>query len=206
MLIVRFAAGSSVENPISAMPLVPYQETVMPLESSKTGALDILRNAIQMEIEGKDFFERAVGMVKHQRSKDTFISLVKQEQRHVDILGEELRRLEHGEEWASLQDMKRSAPTFPRGSVFQDRAFRHLKLSPDAGELDVLKVGMEVEQKSIEYYRNAGSRTDNTRAREVFNWLVGEEAGHLTILNAEYENRTKSGFYYDNMEFSLETF
>jgi len=34
--------------------------------------------------------------------------------------------------------------------------------------------------------------------------LVGEEAGHLTILTAEHENRIKSGFYYDNMEFSLE--
>ena len=185
---------------------VPYRETMMPLESSKTGALDVLRNAIQMELEGKEFFERAAGMVEHQRSKDTFISLVKQEQRHVDILGEEMNRLEHGEGWASLQDMKRSAPTFPMMSVFKDRAFRHLKLRPDAGELEVLKVGIDVEQRSIEYYRVAGSHTDDPRAREVFNWLVGEEAGHLTILNAEYENRTRSGFYYDNMEFSLETF
>ena len=194
------------EKPIFAVPSVLNKETVISVESGTTSALEVLRNAIQMEIEGKDFFERAAGMVKHQRSKDTFISLVKQEQRHVDILGEELNRLEHGEEWASLQDMKRSAPTFARVSVFQDRAFRHLKLSPDAGELEVLKVGIEVEQKSIEYYRSAGSRTDDSRAREIFNWLVGEEAGHLTILNAEYENRTKSGFYYDTMEFSLETF
>jgi rubrerythrin len=206
MLIVRPAAISLVENPISAVLPVPYQETVMPLASSKRDSLDILRNAIQMEVEGKDFFERASGMVKHQRSKDMFISLVKQEQRHVEILGEELNRLEHGEEWASLQDMKRSAPSLPKVSVFQDRAFRHLRISPDAGELDVLKVGIEVEQKSIEYYRSAGSSTVDPRAREVFNWLVGEEAGHLTILNAEYENRTGSGFYYDNMEFSLETF
>jgi rubrerythrin len=185
---------------------VPYRETVIPLESSRSGALEILRNAIQMEIEGKDFFEGAAEMVKHQRSKDTFISLVKQEQRHLDILGAELNRLEHGEEWASLQTMKRSAPAFPKVSVFQDRAFRHLKLSPDAGELEVLKVGIEVEQKSIEYYRSAGSSTADPRGKEIFNWLVGEEAGHLTILNAEYENRTRSGFYYDDMEFSLETF
>lgn len=178
----------------------------MPLESAVTGALDILRGAIQMEMEGKDFFERAAGTVKHQRSKDMFISLVKQEQRHVDILGEELGRLEHGENWASLQDMKTGAPRYARISVFKDKAFRHLDLSPDAGELDVLKVGIQVEQKSIEYYRRAGSRTDDPKAREIFNWLVGEEAGHLTILNAEYENRTRSGFYYDNMEFSLETF
>jgi Mn-containing catalase len=195
-----------VENPISAVRPHLYEEQEMPLENSETGAFIVLRNAIQMEIEGKDFFERAAGMVKHQRSKDTFTSLVKQEQRHVNILGEELNRLEHGEEWASLEDMKRSAPEFPRVSVFQDKAFKHLKLSPDAGELEVLKVGMDVEQKSIEYYRDAGSRTGDAKAKEVFSWLVGEEAGHLTILKAEYENRTRSGFYYDNMEFSLETF
>jgi rubrerythrin len=173
---------------------------------SRSGVLEILKNAIDMEFEGKDFFERAAGMVKHQRSKDMFVSLVKQEQRHVDILGEELNRLERGKDWASLQDMKRNAPTYTRISVFQDNSLKHLRLSPDAGELEVLKVGIDVEQKSIDYYRDAGSRTDSAKAREIFNWLVGEEAGHLTILNAEYENRTKAGFYYDNMEFSLETF
>src|SRR5512136_3252519 len=155
-----------------------------------------------MEIEGRSFFRRASEVVRNKQAKDTFTSLVKQEQRHIDILGEELNRLEKGLSWASLQQMKQEAQTYPKISVFQDKDVKHMKLDPDAGELDVLKVGMEIEKKSVDYYRNASFQTTDPKAREVFNWLVGEEAGHLTILSAEHDYRTRSGYYYDNSEFS----
>ena len=141
---------------------------------------------------------------KHQRTRDTFASLSKQEQRHVEILTEELRRLEKGMDWASLQDMKSSAPQSPKISVFREKGIKRLKFNPEAGELEALKLGMDIEKKSMDYYRGAGAQSSDPNAREIFNWLVGEEGGHLTILTAEYEYRTKSGFYYDDMEFSLE--
>jgi len=168
------------------------------------GVLGILGNAIEMELEGKAFFADVASNAKHQRTKDTFMSLVKQEQRHVDILGEELRRLEQGKDWASLQEMKSTAPQYPKISVFKDKEIRRMRFDPEAGELEALTLGIEIEKKSMDYYRNAGLESSNPKAREIFNWLVGEEGGHLTILSAEYENRVKSGFYYDNMEFSLE--
>lgn len=174
------------------------------MEDGKPNHLDILMNAISMEIEGKEFFEEAAGKLKHQRARDTFISLVKQEQRHIDILNGELSRLSDGRGWASLAEMKDNASAYTRQSVFKDKDIRRIRLDADAGELEVLKVGIEVEKKSIEYYRNAANWTTDENARGIFTWLVGEEAGHLTILSAEYENRTRSGFYYDNMEFSLE--
>jgi rubrerythrin len=174
------------------------------MEDYKRSHLEILMNAISMEIEGKEFFEEASGKVKHQRAKDTFISLVKQEQRHIDILNAELSRLGDGKGWASLAEMKDNASAYARQSVFKDKDIRRIRLGADAGELEVLKVGIEVEKKSIEYYRDAANQTTDQNARGIFTWLVGEEAGHLTILSAEYENRTGSGFYYDNMEFSLE--
>jgi rubrerythrin len=174
------------------------------MEDGKPNHLEILTNAISMEIEGKEFFEEAAGKLKNQRARDTFISLVKQEQRHIDILSAELSRLSDGKGWASLAEMKDSTPAYARKSVFKDKEIRRIRLGADAGELEVLNVGIEVEKKSIEYYRDAANQTTDTKARTIFTWLVGEEAGHLTILSAEYENRTGSGFYYDNMEFSLE--
>jgi rubrerythrin len=163
-----------------------------------------LSNAIEMELEGKAFFEEVGAKARNERTRNTFQSLAKQEQRHVDILGEEMKRLESGMDWAALEDMKRSAPTYPKISVFKDKELRRLKFDPESGELEALRIGLEVEQKSIEYYRTAGAQASEPKAREVFNWLVGEEAGHLTVLKAEYSYRTRSGFYYDSPEFSLE--
>lgn len=173
---------------------------------TEVSPLEILRNAVDMELEGKEFFEKAAARMQNVRARDMFLSLVKQEQRHVDILSSELSRLEQGQGWASLADMKAGAPRVTKMSVFKDGQFRRFSLREDAGELEVIRLGMDVEKKSVEYYRSAGQATPDTRAKEVFNWLVGEEAGHLTILSAEYDNRSGSGFYYDSPEFSLEVF
>lgn len=166
--------------------------------------LEILTKAIEMELEGKEFFGRVAEQMADQRTKDTFNGLVKQEQRHVEILSAEFERLSQGKSWASMSQLKGQKNMFQVPSVFKDRQIRRIKLGPDAGELEALKLGIEVEKKSIEYYTQAGSSVEDPKAKEIFRWLVGEEGGHLTILSAEYDYRLKSGFYYDTPEFSLE--
>ncbi len=166
----------------------------------------ILRNAIEMEIQGKEFYERAAGKMRNKRGKDMFMSLVKQERIHVDILEDELERFVHDKGWSTLREAQSqamsSSPT--KISVFQDKAIRRIEIGPDAGELEVIKLGMEIEKKSIEYYREAGMKVGDKNAKDIFNWLVAQETGHLTILQAEHDYRTKSGFYMGDPEFSLE--
>ena len=60
-----------------------------------------------------------------------------------------------------------------------------------SGELEALRVGMDVEKKSIEYYRAAGNDLRDKNAKGIFNWLVTQETRHLTILRADYDKRTK---------------
>ncbi len=166
--------------------------------------LQVLRNAIQMELEGKDFFERAAGRMRHKRAKDMFEGLVKQENRHIEVLGKEFERLSQGENWMSLEEADELSSGSPRVSVFKDSELKHIRLSEDAGELEALSIGIKVEQKSIDYYTSARNGVADKNARSIFDWLVEEESGHLTILSAEYEHRKGSGYYYDEPEFSLE--
>ena len=172
--------------------------------SSGSGS-EVLRAAITMEVDGKAFFERASTMMTRKRSKDMFMSLAAQEMRHIDVLSHQLGLLDQGLDWVTLEDAKNASAPSSRFSVFAGHSVKGLELRLDAGELEVIDVGMDVEKKSIEYYRAAGQRTENANAKQVFEWLVGEESGHLTILQAERDSRSGSGFYYDDMEFSLET-
>lgn len=164
--------------------------------------IEILRNAIIMEIEGVKFFSRAALRMKYPQAKDMFVSLAKQERWHVVVLEKELQSLEQGDGWVSPSSVAVTAA--PDDTVFREAERAKGPLDPKAGELAVLKFGIDVERKSVEYYRRAGSEIENATAREVFNWLVGEESGHLAILNAEYDLRSRSGFYFDVPEFSLE--
>jgi rubrerythrin len=162
-----------------------------------------LRNAVEMEIQGKEFYERAAEKMKNQRGKEMFLSLVKQERVHVDILEDQLNRYVHDNVWLSLKQLRNQAPA-TKISVFQDKDIKKIEISPNAGELDVIKLGMEIEKKSVEYYRTAGNDVRDKNAKELFFWLVAQEAGHLTILQAEYDYRTRSGFYMGDPEFNLE--
>ncbi len=166
--------------------------------------LQVLRNAIQMELEGKDFFERAAGRMRHQRAKEMFEGLVKQEQRHIMVLGKEFERLSQGKSWISLEEADGLCSGNSGVSVFKDSELKRIRISEDAGELEALSIGIKVEQKSIDYYASARDRATDKNAKAVFDWLVEEESGHLTILNAEREHRKGSGYYYDEPEFSLE--
>lgn len=163
----------------------------------------VLRNAVEMEIQGKEFYERGAEKMKNQRGKEMFLSLVKQERVHIDILEDQLNRFVHDKVWLSLKQLKNEAPA-TKISVFQDKDIKKIAIGPNAGELEVIKMGMEVEKKSVEYYRAAGNDVRDKNAKDLFNWLVAQEAGHLTILQAEYDYRTKSGFYMGDPEFSLE--
>lgn len=174
------------------------------MAGQEPSAVEVLEAAVAMEEEGKEFFERASLSMKRQRSRDMFISLAKQEQTHIDVLTHELERVRRGLEWASLEAARKNSARARKAPVFADRKVARLKPGPDAGELEVIDLGLEVERRSIDYYRAAGLRSGDAMAREVFNWLVGQEAGHLTILQAERDSRSGSGFYYDDMEFSLE--
>lgn len=176
----------------------------MAMAGKEDPAVDVLRAAIAMEAEGKDLFERASRSMTHPRARDMFLSLARQEQVHIQVLDHELGRLEQGLSWSRLEDAKQGAARHPDSPVFKAGEVRRLTPGPDAGELEVVDLGIEVEKKSIEYYRAAGLRCDDPAAKEVFSWLVGQEAGHLTILQAERDSRSGSGFYYDDMEFSLE--
>jgi rubrerythrin len=173
------------------------------MSAKSTDPALILRNAVEMEIQGKEFYERGAEKMRNQRGKEMFLSLVKQERVHVDILEDQLNRFVHDKVWLSLKQLKSGAPA-TKISVFQDKDIKKIEIGPNAGELDVIKLGMEVEKKSVEYYRAAGNDLQDKNAKDIFNWLVAQEAGHLTILQAEYDYRTKSGFYMGDPEFNLE--
>jgi rubrerythrin len=174
------------------------------MAETSAAPIQILKSALEMERQGVEFFGRAAGLVKHETARNMFLGLVKQEERHIGILDGELARIQSGKAWASLSEMQNGLPDYPKISVFDDKEIRRIRIRPEAGEIEVLEIGVKVEQKSIDYYKDAATRVSDQKAKGIFDWLVGEESGHLTILRAERDSRVGSGYYFDSAEFSLE--
>lgn len=150
----------------------------------------VLRNAVNMEIQGKVFYEKAAEKMTNKSGKDMFLRLVEQERVHIDLLEIQLNMYTHDKAWLSMEKLKADASA-PKISVFEDKDIKAIEIGPNASELDVMKLGMKVEEKSIEYYGAAGNDIRDKNAKDMFKWLVGQETTHLKVLQAEYNRRTK---------------
>jgi len=174
------------------------------MENNRDRRESALTDAVLMELEGKDLFEKASKMMRHPRAMDLFKGLAKQEEIHAEVLVEQLTGLRRGTQERTLDEMRDHPRHFDFESVFGHLNAGSIELDPGVGELDVLRLGIEVEKKSIDYYESARRVSEDAETKATFEWLANEEKGHLVILRAEYDNRVGSGFYYDSPEFSLE--
>jgi rubrerythrin len=151
----------------------------------------ILRNAVGMEIEGKRFYEGAAAKMTGSEGRDMFLKLVEHERVHIDILEDQLNMLTQHKGWRPLKQVADGAIA-RRISVFEDKDIKDFEMRHDAGELEVIELGMEVERKSVEFYKAAGDNIRDRNAKEMFNWLVDQESKHLGMLESEHHKRKKS--------------
>jgi rubrerythrin len=61
-----------------------------------------------------------------------------------------------------------------------------------SGDLDALLFGLDIENRSYDFYRRAAVETTDALGKAVFEFLAGEERGHFDILMMRYQYLTGS--------------
>jgi rubrerythrin len=69
--------------------------------------------------------------------------------------------------------------------------------------LDALRIGMENERKSIDYYGEIAEQTNDPLARELLTKIRDEEAYHYDLLQAQHDHLSNSGVWLDAAEFRM---
>jgi rubrerythrin len=152
--------------------------------SGNQEALTAIETAIQMEVEGRDFYTKAAENVSWPEGSETLLDLATDEMEHIRILKEEHAALVAGHDWLDADKVapgsagEKSLPVFEKkdsviAAMVDDRA--------DA--LDVLDVAIKNEYKSHTFYATQLEKAENPEAKAVFAWLVKEEKGHQAILS-----------------------
>lgn len=151
----------------------------------KREALEALETAIQMEIEGHEYYARMAERVAWPEGKGTLLDLARDEMEHIRILREEHAALLAGQDWLQVD---RVAPRVASGEkkplpVFErDEAVIAGMVDERADALEVLEVAIKNEYRSHTYYAELLEKTRNPEARAIFAWLVKEEKGHQATL------------------------
>jgi rubrerythrin len=156
------------------------------MSSEQEATLKALETALQMEIDGKEFYLKASDASKNKLGRDLLRKLAAEEDVHRTV-------------FQGIYDsikMKRGWPDFKYRSdggqalrtIFAEALERMEKHKPALKEeLDAVKTGMELENKTYDFYRARSKKTTLDAEKQLYDQLAMQEEEHHRVLLDYYE-------------------
>ncbi len=142
--------------------------------------LQALKDAVQMELEGRQFYLEAAKAVKSTGVRQILEYLAESEKYHIDKLNEIYRNLQKDPAWT--ESMAAFAPPRHEPYVCVTAMAKEDQGTGGKDDLQALKTGLKMEECSIEYYTKLAKESVNPLARRFFMSIAHEERGHYLAL------------------------
>ena len=151
--------------------------------------LDILKEAISIEIYGREYYSIFSELVEDENAKSLLKGLARDEGEHREYLEKEYKKLT-----GKPVDIK----ILDRENREKARQIFPESLEPLGIEetRDVLKLGIRTEERSIELYSNSAKRIDAGGSKELFLKLAVFEKGHKELLEDALYYLDQEGSWY----------
>ena len=137
---------------------------------------EIIRFAIQREIESMDFYNKASNMVKHSGTRDLFLDFVKQEEGHKTKL----------EEVLAGKIVLGKIQKIPNLKISDYMVESELK--PDISYGDILRIAMKREERSVKLYTDLNEKNQQETLKTLFGFLIQEESKHKYYIEKLYDD------------------
>ncbi|MBN1862542.1 MAG: ferritin family protein [Dehalococcoidales bacterium] len=154
----------------------------MPAEQDRT--LEALQVAIQMEIDGKEFYLKASRESGNEMGKKLLASLAAEEDLHRQTFEEIYRSLKDKKGWPETR-LESDGGAGLR-TIFA-RATADSGVKAQASELDAVKTAMDMENKTYDYYQAQSQTASYGGEKEFYRALMAQERGHYLVLLDYYE-------------------
>jgi len=156
------------------------------MENEQARTVEILQLAVQMETDGKEFYQKASRKSSNKLAKGLFHHLADQEDVHRKKFEEIYRALKRGQNWPDV------GPPSAKGeqikSLFAE-ATKVLgsKFKVAESELEAIKTAMDMEIRSYNLYQSRSAENTLPVEKQFYKTLAGEERGHHLALLDSYE-------------------
>ena len=153
--------------------------------------LEALALALEVEKAELNFYLGLARKTTDEKARRMFLFLAKEESGHWDEF--ERAFLERVVEECQLP------------AVSQELLKRLLvKANGIDSEVDAVKIGMEQEKLTWEFYEDAAREAEHDSVKRLFEDLARVEKAHYELLKAQYDWVMKTGIWMDYQDFSLE--
>lgn len=162
---------------------------------------EMIKEAVKLEINGRAFFMHAAEVTENQLGKKMFLRLAQEEVKHLEAFGKIFSSMIGSEDWKKELDQEQLEG---KSEVIEELSSR-MKKAEGKSEIEALRIGMELEQKAIEFFGSCCKDTDDPAAKNIFEKIADEERFHYDLLQAQYDSVTGSGFWLDSAEFQMDS-
>jgi len=170
-------------------------------EQAKT--IEAIQLAIQMEVEGKEFYQQASQKSSNKLAKELFQNLANEEDIHRKKFEEIYEAARKGQDWPDVEPPSEKAKRLK--SIFAE-ATKELgsRIKVAESELEAVKIAMDMEIKTYDLYRSRSEQSALPREKQFYQTLAAEERGHHLALLDSYEYLTDSAGWFVMKEHRLD--
>jgi rubrerythrin len=161
--------------------------------------LQALKDALQMELEGRQFYLEAARKVQNPGVRQILEYLAESEKYHIEKFNEIYRDLEKDPAWT--ESMAAFNPPHHEPYVCVLAMAQADQETGGKDDLQALLTGIKMEECSIDYYTKLARESKNPLARRFFMSVAHEERGHyLTLMDMHnYLTLPEDWFYVKQM-------
>lgn len=149
--------------------------------------------AISMELEGQKYYLDLAEANKDNELHKVFLLLADSEKQHANLLEKHKKK-----EALNLEDQSIHVDF---KSVFKD--LRNIENEHSVKQLDAYHIACELEEKSIELYKNMKTKADNALEEEIFDYLIRQEEEHLILFEELVKLVTRPEEWVESAEFGI---
>jgi rubrerythrin len=156
------------------------------MENEQARTIEVLQLAVRMEVEGKEFYQKASQKSSNKLAEELFQQLANEEDVHRKKFEEIYEALKKGQNWPDIE------PPFEKGKQLKSlfaKATKALgsKFKMAESELEAIKIAMDMESKSYNLYHSRSEESTFPVEKRYYETLAGEERGHHLALLDSYE-------------------
>jgi len=169
------------------------------METEQDKTLKALQTAIQMEIDGKEYYLKTSQESGNEAGKELLQSLAAEEDVHQQKFEQIYQAIQLQRAWPAPDFQpdggKRLRTIFAR-AIEESGA----KVKAPATELDAVQTAMAMENKTYDYYTKQGENATYDAERDFYRMVTAEEREHYLILLDYYEYLKDPAAWFVNKE------
>lgn len=159
-----------------------------------------IKEAIRLEINGRNFFNHAAEITHNELGKKMFEKLAAEEVRHIEVFSELFTKILKETDWKKyVRDEELKGE-----SALIEKLKERMRGAEGKSETQALSIGMELEENAIRFFQKAADEVEDPVAKEIFRNISEEEKFHYDLLQAQHDSLTNSGFWLDSAEFQMD--